>query len=158
MTSEALPTIRPTGKSVARLREQLNLSVAEFAAQLGVTVASVYRWEASEGRLNLRTKALHALALLTQEQKQAEAERTKRRSQKKKAKVAKTETLPKLRPTGRSVERLRHKLGLTVAEFAEEMGVTVASVYRWEASDGRLTLRTRAMEALTRLHVWANQP
>ncbi len=63
------PKIRPTGKSVARLRKQQGLSVAQFAAQLGVTSASVYRWEATSGRLTLQARPLTALAALHQQAK-----------------------------------------------------------------------------------------
>jgi len=55
------PGIRPTGKSVARLRKRLGLSVAQFARQLNVSAASVYRWEAMTGRLKLRPQTLAAL-------------------------------------------------------------------------------------------------
>jgi len=58
------PKIRPTGKSVARLRRQRRLSVAQFAAQLGVSPATVYRWEATQGPLNLQARLLNALAAL----------------------------------------------------------------------------------------------
>lgn len=54
-------TVQPTGKSVARLRKKLKLSVAQFAAELGVTPASIYRWEATPGRLNLHRGSLAAL-------------------------------------------------------------------------------------------------
>ena len=65
--ANALPRIRPTGKSVARLRQQLGLSVAQFARELGVTAPTVYRWEAASGRLNLRARPLVALAALQQQ-------------------------------------------------------------------------------------------
>jgi uncharacterized Zn finger protein/DNA-binding transcriptional regulator YiaG len=58
--------IRPTGKSVARLRRQQGLSVAQFATQLGVSPATVYRWEATPGPLNLQARLLNALAALPQ--------------------------------------------------------------------------------------------
>jgi len=61
------PKLRPTGKSVARLRRQQGLSVAQFAAQLGVSSASVYRWEATQGPLNLQVRLLNALAALQQQ-------------------------------------------------------------------------------------------
>jgi len=64
-TSE-LPRIRPTGKSVARLRSQLKLSVSEFAEGLEVTPASIYRWERTSGRLKLRPHTFIALARLHQ--------------------------------------------------------------------------------------------
>ena len=52
---------RPTGKWVARLRRRSGLSVARFAAQLGVSAVTVYRWEATPGRLNLHARPLNAL-------------------------------------------------------------------------------------------------
>ena len=58
---EDRPRIRPTGKSVARLREKLGLSVAEFAAHLGVSTTTVHRWEATSSRLNLQERTLRAL-------------------------------------------------------------------------------------------------
>ena len=63
------PKIRPTGKSVARLRGKQGLSVAQFAAQLGVSPATVYRWEAKQGPLNLQARVLNALAVLQQRTK-----------------------------------------------------------------------------------------
>ena len=53
--------IRPTGKWVARLRRRSGLSVARFAGELGVSVVTVYRWEAMPGPLNLHTRPLNAL-------------------------------------------------------------------------------------------------
>ncbi len=61
---DATPRIQPTGKSVARLRRQLRLSAAEFARRLGVSAASVYRWETTTGRLKLQARPLAALAEL----------------------------------------------------------------------------------------------
>ncbi len=59
---ENVPRIRPTGKSVARLRKRLGLSVPEFARKLNVSAASVYRWEAMPGRLKVQARTLAALA------------------------------------------------------------------------------------------------
>ena len=56
--------IRPTGKWVARLRRRCGLTVAQFAARLGVSVVTVYRWEATPGRLNLHTRPLNTLTAL----------------------------------------------------------------------------------------------
>ena len=50
--------------------------------------------------------------------------------------------------TGRSVARLRGKLGLSVPEFAELLGVSPASVYRWESTAGPLRLHARTHELL----------
>ena len=62
-----LPQIRPTGKSVARLRSQLKLSVSEFAELLGITSASIYRWEKTSRRLKLQSHTFIALAKLHQQ-------------------------------------------------------------------------------------------
>jgi uncharacterized Zn finger protein/DNA-binding transcriptional regulator YiaG len=62
--------MRPTGKSVARLRRQQGLSVAQFAAQLGVSPATVYRWETNQGPLNLQARLLKALTALQQQRGQ----------------------------------------------------------------------------------------
>lgn len=59
-----LPKIRPTGKSVARLRKLCGMSVEAFARQLGVSAVSVYRWESASGRLKLQARSLSAMARL----------------------------------------------------------------------------------------------
>jgi len=59
---DQLPRIRPTGKSVTRLRRALGLSVPDLAKALGVTAATIYRWESTPGRLNLQPGSLRALA------------------------------------------------------------------------------------------------
>lgn len=53
---------RPTGKSVAHLRREIGISAGGFANMLGVSEASVRRWEATKGRLNLQARPLAALA------------------------------------------------------------------------------------------------
>ena len=57
-----------------------------------------------------------------------------------------------LRPTGKSVARLRRRCGLSVAEFASRLGVSPVTVYRWEATPDRLNLQARTLNALTRMH------
>ncbi|MFP4499889.1 MAG: helix-turn-helix domain-containing protein [Candidatus Hydrogenedentota bacterium] len=59
--------IRPTGKSVARLRKKLKMNTREFADALGVSPATVQRWEDTSGRLNLHARCQNALAHLHQE-------------------------------------------------------------------------------------------
>ena len=66
------PDIRPTGKWVARLRRRCGLTVAQFAARLGVTAVTVYRWEATPGRLNLHTRPLNALTALYRRSRESE--------------------------------------------------------------------------------------
>jgi len=69
--TEPLLAFHPTGTLVARLRRQQGLSVAQFAAQLGVSEATVYRWEATKGSLTLQARILLALAALQQQAKQS---------------------------------------------------------------------------------------
>ena len=57
-----------------------------------------------------------------------------------------------IRPTGKSVARLRRRHGLSVAEFADRLGVSPVTVYRWEATAGRLNLQARPLDALRRFH------
>lgn len=66
---QATPNIRPTGKSVARLRRRMRLSVSEFADELGVTPATVYRWEATPNRLQLKSRTFQAIAAAHQRAK-----------------------------------------------------------------------------------------
>ena len=61
--------MHPTGTSVARLRSKQRLSVAQFATQLGVSPATVYRWEATQGPLNLQPRLLNALTAWQQRAK-----------------------------------------------------------------------------------------
>ncbi len=61
-------------------------------------------------------------------------------------------TLPKIRPTGNSVRRLRDKLGLTVLEFAQEVEMSASTVYRWESTRGRLRLQEKTYLLLALLH------
>jgi len=64
---------------------------------------------------------------------------------------------PNLRPTGKSIARLRRQLGLTVTQFAQQLGASASSVYRWESTNGRLQLQDRCLEALAALRRSANQ-
>jgi uncharacterized Zn finger protein len=54
-------------------------------------------------------------------------------------------------PTGVAIARLRQVMGLSVADFAQALGVTVASVQRWESIPGPLRLYARPLAALTRM-------
>lgn len=65
--AKAPASIRPTGKSVARLRKKLGLSMTQFAQQLGVSQATVQRWESSPGGLKLQSRPLTALSALQQQ-------------------------------------------------------------------------------------------
>lgn len=53
-----------TGRRIARLRNAMGCSQSEFAALLGVSLASVRRWEGISGRVKLQTRPRQALAEL----------------------------------------------------------------------------------------------
>ena len=57
-----------------------------------------------------------------------------------------------IRPTGKWVARLRRRSGLSVAQFAGELGVSAVTVYRWEATPGPLNLHARPLNALVALY------
>lgn len=56
------------------------------------------------------------------------------------------------RPTGDLIRQLRRTSGFSVAEFAELLRVSAATVRRWEAVSGALTLRSGPRDALQTLH------
>jgi uncharacterized Zn finger protein len=56
------------------------------------------------------------------------------------------------RPSARSIARLRRQSGLSIADFAKRLKVSTATVNRWEAANGPLTLQARCLTALQRLH------
>ncbi|MDH4203539.1 MAG: SWIM zinc finger family protein [Phycisphaerae bacterium] len=62
-----IPLQHPTGSSVKKLRKRLGLSVPQFAEQLGLSSAIIYRWEKSKGRLNLQKRTLNAISQLSQQ-------------------------------------------------------------------------------------------
>ena len=55
------------------------------------------------------------------------------------------------RPTGAFIRGLRRSSGFSVAEFAALLRVSAATVRRWEAAPGALTLRSRPRDALETL-------
>ena len=61
------------------------------------------------------------------------------------------DTVPRIRPTGPMVRKLRAKLGLTQAEFAKLAGVSGLTVYKWEKADGRINPRGRALAGLAKV-------
>lgn len=52
---------RFTGEAIAKMRQKLNLTQAEFAKLAGVSPQSVYQWERKGGKLRLRTATKNAL-------------------------------------------------------------------------------------------------
>ncbi len=54
-------------------------------------------------------------------------------------------------PTGAAIALLRKQTGLSVADFAESLGVSVSSILRWECTPGPLRLYARPLAAFTRM-------
>ena len=61
------------------------------------------------------------------------------------------DAVPRIRPTGPMVRKLRAKLGLTQAGFAKLTGVSGLMVYKWEKSAGRINPRGRALAGLAKV-------
>lgn len=57
------------------------------------------------------------------------------------------------RPTGALIAGLRERGGFSVAEFADLLQVSAATVRRWEAAPGPLGLHARSQEALAALRL-----
>jgi len=54
--------IRPTGKSVTRLRKRFSMNLSQFACLIGVSAKTISNWENQLERLKLRPENLEALA------------------------------------------------------------------------------------------------
>ena len=54
-------TIRPTGKTVARLRKRFDMNLSQFAHMVGVSAKTISNWESQPERLTLRSESLAAL-------------------------------------------------------------------------------------------------
>jgi DNA-binding transcriptional regulator YiaG len=62
VATERAATLRPTSKSLARLRHRLELTQVEFGKLLGVSGQAVLNWESKGGRVRMRSANLEALA------------------------------------------------------------------------------------------------
>ena len=62
VATERAATLRPTSKSLARLRRRLGLTQVEFGRLLGVSGQAVLNWETKGGRVRMRSANLAALA------------------------------------------------------------------------------------------------
>ena len=54
--------IRPSGKTIARLRKKFIMSKAQFALLIGVSTTTITNWEKNPERLNLKAEYLETLA------------------------------------------------------------------------------------------------
>jgi len=62
LTSKSRPkVIRPTGKSVARMRKRFEMNVSQFSRLLGVSASTISNWEKQPDRLTLKPDSLAAL-------------------------------------------------------------------------------------------------
>ena len=62
-----------------------------------------------------------------------------------------TERAATLRPTSKSLARLRHRLDLTQVEFGRLMGVSGQAVLNWERKGSRVRMRSANLAALARI-------
>lgn len=67
------------------------------------------------------------------------------------AKKAAVKTKP-YSPTAAKVRKLRKELGLSMAAFAREVGVSGPTISNWEKRTGKLTIKPAPLEQLKRLH------
>ena len=62
-----------------------------------------------------------------------------------------TERAAKLRPTSKSLKKLRARLGLTQARFGRLLGVSGQAVVQWASKDGRIRMRQTTLSALAEI-------
>jgi uncharacterized Zn finger protein len=102
--------------------------------------------------IDLDMDASNAPPSVTASSDRPEATAKKRRLREAPAKVTLTAAIkapfkPE-RPTGAAIRRLRNLAKLTPAAFAQALGISAATLYRWEESKGALTLRAASVESL----------
>jgi DNA-binding transcriptional regulator YiaG len=54
------PRVRPTGKTIATLRQKFGMTQSDFGKLLDVSNATILKWEKTEGALNMRTASRQA--------------------------------------------------------------------------------------------------
>ena len=59
-----------------------------------------------------------------------------------------TEKAAKLRPTSKSLKKLRARLGLTQAQLGKLLGVSGGAVVQWASKEGRIRMRKTTLSAL----------
>jgi DNA-binding transcriptional regulator YiaG len=62
-----------------------------------------------------------------------------------------TKSADRLRPTSKSLKRLRARLGLTQAQFGQLLGVSGQAVVQWASKEGRVRMRATTLSALARI-------
>lgn len=62
-----------------------------------------------------------------------------------------TENAATLRPTCKSLKKLRARLGLTQSQFGKLLGVSGQAVVQWASREGRVRMRKTTLAALARI-------
>lgn len=83
-----------------------------------------------------------------------ESTRPPKKSKTSQAKIVKAPQVKQksMRPTGKSVTRLRKRLGMNFSQFARLLGVSVKTISNWENQPKRLKLRPENLETLARVN------
>ena len=130
---------------------------AELIA-LDTSVNDLTAPKSSRRRRTLGTDAVNDVFGIELEDESETASRpTKRAPQKrakkaeKKAEKAPTKAKP-FTPTAAKVRKLRKQLGLSMAAFAREVGVSGPIISNWEKRTGALPIKSEPLEQLKRLH------
>ena len=97
-----------------------------------------------------RTVADHKRRIATLERDNKRLLTDKERRSKKGTGVTQEE-VQKARVTAKMIRGMRAKLGLTQAELARLLGVTLQSVYQWERKEGRLDFRGNTKAAIVEI-------
>ncbi len=66
--------------------------------------------------------------------------------------VKKTKPVAPFNPTGAGLRKLRKQTGLSIDEFAVKAGVSKASLMKWEKTKGALTLQSKSLAKLQKMH------
>jgi uncharacterized Zn finger protein len=138
---EALTAASSTGQSGQRRRRLKGDVAAVFGVELDDSVPQPQATVAENKKV---TKPQKQVSSTKQATKTAKAKRAKA-SQKSEP----TQSPPAL--TGKAVAALRKKLGMSVATFAEHMGVSAQTIYNWEKKKGTLNLQTATEQRLRKI-------
>jgi DNA-binding transcriptional regulator YiaG len=84
VATERAATLRPTSKSLVRLRRRLALTQVEFGRLLGVSGQAVLNWESKGSRVRMRSANLAALAGIQKIGKREARRRLERMGQRRK--------------------------------------------------------------------------
>lgn len=100
----------------------------------------------SRRRRTLDSSALENVFDIELEQEKPAVAEPKPRTPSKKPKAA------PFKPTGAAVRKLRKQTGLSEEQFAQKIGVSKASIIKWESTKGPLKLQAKSIEKLEKLH------